>query len=98
MGLDIPDADAADAFLDHMVQQFKNQRMCSPPETANMVITIAGDMTAERFRELWAQRSANDPILGHFMKIMVHADVLHIRARKLLDSASLLPIANEREA
>ena len=40
MGLDILDADTADPSLDHVVEQFKMQRMCSPPETANMVITI----------------------------------------------------------
>jgi hypothetical protein len=91
MGLDIPDADTAGAFLDHVIQQFKNQRMCSPPTTANMTITLTGKMTAERFRDMWTQRSATDPILMAFMSMMVLADVLHIRGRELLDRASLLP-------
>ena len=91
MGLNIPDAESAAAFLDHVVQQFKNQRMCSPPDTANMTITLSGNLTAERFRELWTQLYATDPILKTFMSMMVLADVLHIRGRELLDRASLLP-------
>jgi hypothetical protein len=91
MGLDISDTETAATFLDHVIQQFKNQRMCSPPTTANMTITLAGDMTAERFRDIWTQRSATDPILKAFMSMMVVADVLHIRGRELLDRASLLP-------
>jgi hypothetical protein len=55
-----------------------------------MTITLTGDMTAERFREMWSQRSAGDPILKAFMSMMVLADVLHIRGRELLDRASLL--------
>ena len=90
MGLDIPDTETADSFLDHVIQQFKNQRMCSPPTTANMTITLAGNMTAERFRDMWTQRSAIDPILKALMSMMVLADVLHIRGRELLDRASLI--------
>jgi len=93
MGLNIPDSGDDEAFLDSIVEKWKCQRMCSPPETANMTITLVGDMTAARFRDLWLVRSAGDPILTHFMSLMVHADVLHIRGRELLDSASLL-IAN----
>lgn len=91
MGLDIPDAESAADFLDHVIQQFKNQRMCSPPHTANMTITLTGSMTAERFRGMWTQRYTTDPILRAFMSMMVLADVLHIRGRELLDHASLLP-------
>jgi len=92
MGLNIADADSADAFLDHVIQQFKNQRMCSPPTTANMTITLAGNMTADQFRDMWAERAATDPILKAFMSMMVLADVLHIRGRELLDRASLLSL------
>ena len=90
MGLNIPEIATLDAFLDHVVQQFKNQRMCSPPDMANMVITLAGEITAERFCSIWQQRTAGDPVLKHFMSMMVVADVLHIRGRDLLDRASLI--------
>jgi hypothetical protein len=90
MGLNILDEEAAGDFIDHVIEQFKSQRLCSPPMTANMTITIAGNMTAERFRDLWDQRSGDDRILKHFMSMMVLADVLHIRGRELLDRASLI--------
>jgi hypothetical protein len=88
-----PQQDNAESFLDHVIQQFKNQRVCSPPTTAHMTITLAGSMSAERFRDLWARHFASDPILKHFMSLMVLADVLHIRGRELLDRASLIPSA-----
>ena len=93
IGLEIPDAETADAFLDDVIEKFKNQRMCSPPTTANMTITIVGNLTADRFRELWNQRAVNDSILKAFMSTMVLADVLHIHGSELLDRASLLPPA-----
>jgi hypothetical protein len=61
-----------------------------------MTITLAGYMTAARFRDLWMLRSAADPILKHFMSLMVRADALHIRGRELLDRASLLIARDER--
>jgi len=91
MGLDISDEGTIESFLDDVIQQFKNQRMCSPPTTANLTITLTGVMSAERFRDLWAHRSASDPILRTFMSMMVVADVLHIRGRELLDRASMIP-------
>lgn len=96
MGLNILDTSTADTFLDFVVEQFKNQRMRSPPQTANMTVTIAGDMTAEDFRARWIDRYARDPILKHFMSSMVLADVLHIRGRELLDRASLIPHVSEQ--
>jgi hypothetical protein len=90
IGLDICDEEAVDAFLDHVVQQFKNQRMCSPPSTAHMTITVSGNIGAEKLCEMWAQRAAADPMLKTFMSMMVMADVLHIRGRELLERASLI--------
>ena len=90
MGLNIFDVSTADAFLDFAFEQFKNQRMCSPVDTAHMTVTLAGEMTAADFRTRWIDRCAADPILNHFTSLMVHADVLHIRGRVLLDRASLI--------
>lgn len=90
MGLNLFDRERIASFLDHVVTQFKNQRMCSPPGAANMTVTIAGDITADDFRALWNSRTAADPILRQFMSMMVVADVLHIRRGELLDTASLL--------
>ena len=53
MGLNILEPEDAEAFLDGVVEKWKCQRMCSAPITANMTITLVGDMTAARFRDLW---------------------------------------------
>jgi hypothetical protein len=95
MGLNITDMKTAESFLDQVILQFKSQRMCSPPKTANFAITIAGDMTADEFRAIWVERSLSDPVLKHFMSIMVLADVLHILGRELLDCASMVSQAGE---
>jgi len=93
MSLSINDMSTADAFLDHAIEKFKTWRMCCPPRTANMTVTIAGGMTAADFCARWASRAAQDPILKQFTSSMVLADVLHIRGRELLDRASLVPHA-----
>jgi hypothetical protein len=93
MGRDVREAETADSFVDLVIQQFKNQRMCSPPTTANMTITLSGAMSAGQFRDLWTSRYSTDLILKTFMSMMVLADVLHIRGRELLDQASLIPVA-----
>jgi hypothetical protein len=90
MGLNILDMASKDAFLDEVVEKFKGQRMCSPPQTVNMTVTIAGDMVAAEFRSLWLHRCGRDPILKHFTSLMVLADVLHIQGNQLLDRASLI--------
>jgi hypothetical protein len=96
MGLNILDSTDEVTFFDSVVEKWKCQRMSSPPETANMTITLVGYMTAARFRDLWMLRSGVDPVLKHFMSLMVHADVLHVRGRELLDRASLLIARDER--
>jgi hypothetical protein len=98
MGLNIHEVATFEAFLDEVIQQFKNQRMCSPPDTANMVVTLAGEMTSEKFCTVWHQRTASDPVLKHFMSMMVVADVLHIKGRDLLDRASLIVPPNPANA
>ncbi|MCX6894270.1 MAG: hypothetical protein NTZ16_01920, partial [Verrucomicrobia bacterium] len=85
MGLNILDITSAEAFLDTVVEQFKNQRMCSPTQTAHMTITIAGEMTANDFSTCWLKHYSDDPILKQFMSMRWVADVLHIRGRELLD-------------
>jgi hypothetical protein len=95
MNLKIDDLSTADAFLDRVIEHFKTHRSCSPPRTANMTVTIVGDMTAADFCARWASRAAQDPILKQFTSAMVLADVLHIRGSELLDRASLVPHAHE---
>jgi hypothetical protein len=98
MGLNIRDTNEADAFIASAVEKWKLQRMCSPPDTANMTITVAGDMTAVQFREAWLLHVARDPILKLFMSMMRHASVLHIRGDEVLDESSLLMPTDAKNA
>jgi FKBP-type peptidyl-prolyl cis-trans isomerase (trigger factor) len=90
MGLNIFDEANFSSFLDHVLDQFKNQRMCSPEETSSMLVTIAGNITAEEFVKHWNESAKKDVVLGIFMSKMVKADVLHISKGEVLDTAALL--------
>jgi hypothetical protein len=77
MGLDLDDPDNLDAFMPTISQTFVSQRMCSPPETSTMFITLMGGVTAEEFKVKWAKEIERDGILATFMKLMTEATVLH---------------------
>jgi len=90
MGLNIHDRESIESFIDHVMQQLQNQRMCSPRETSAMTITVAGYLPASEFVSLWRSRIDNFPVLKHFMSTMKLADVMHISRGELLDDASLI--------
>src|SRR5262245_23803684 len=77
MGLDVDDLSGLDAFMEGVVDTFKRQRMCSPPETAGMFVTLIGDLTTDMFRDRWQAATQGDPILKAFMGLMTEATVLH---------------------
>lgn len=76
MGLNIGDPARADEFVRDVAEKFKHQRMCSPPTTAAVLITIIGDMPLERFVDRWNELARADKILGFFMSQMQRADVV----------------------
>ena|ERR1051325_213653 len=77
IGLDIDDLPGLEPFMKTVVDTFKNQRMCSPPQTAGLFVTLIGDLTTEMFKESWVAASRRDPILKAFMGLMKEATVLH---------------------
>jgi hypothetical protein len=90
-GLNIPDDDAADAFVEEAAEKFKLQRMCSPPETDVLLITVIGNVAAPRFAARWRQIAASDAILGSFMSQMRQAEVVRGRPDGTpLESISLI--------
>ncbi len=92
MGLEIHDKTTLEPFVAEVIDQFKNQRMMSPPDTANMLITIHGDCSAEEFVAHWQKISDSDDIMKHFMSTMVLADVLRFTDEAgVTDQASLIP-------
>jgi len=79
MGVDIDDVATLDSFMQTVVATFKNQRMCSPPGTSGLFVTLMGGLTSETFKERWSVATGGDPILKAFMDRMTEASVLHGR-------------------
>jgi uncharacterized lipoprotein YajG len=91
MGLNIPDQQSADAFIQVVAEKFKVQRMESSPDTSVMLVTIISEMPASHFVKRWRQIAADDKILGFFMSQMRKADVLRgTVAGQTLETVSLL--------
>lgn len=92
MGLNIGDETQADEFVREVAEKFKVQRMCSPPTTTVMLITIMSSMPLKRFVDRWNELAREDKILGFFMRQMRKADVLRgTTAGVTLEQASLVP-------
>ena len=91
LSLDIADRANAPAFIREVAETFKAHRMCSPPETAGLLVTIMGELSAEQFAEHWRKLAAEDAILAQFMGRMQLADVVQgTSSGRVLSSASLL--------
>ncbi|MDA7920608.1 hypothetical protein N9B73_02530 [Verrucomicrobiales bacterium] len=91
IGLNIHDPDSFGEFVSEVVELFKNQRMISPPDTANMTITMEGECSAQEFVDHWNRVGENDEMLKVFMDMMIFADVLCFDESGVTDQASLLP-------
>ena len=91
IGLNIPDLQNADSFVKNVAEKFKVQRMCSSPDTSQLLITIISDMPATRLADLWRQLAADDEILSFFMSRMRKAEVLRgTVAGQTLETVSLV--------
>jgi hypothetical protein len=91
MGLTIRDLEDADEFIREAAEKFKLQRMCSPPTTSAMLITIMSSMPLKRFVDRWNELAREDQILRFFMSQMQRADVLRgTTAGVTLEQASLI--------
>lgn len=91
IGIDVHDGATADSFVAEVAEQFKMQRMISPPNTNALLVTMVGDMSAARFAECWRALVRGDEILTVFMSQMRLADVRHgTAAGQALESVSLL--------
>ena len=77
IGLDVDDLSDVDSFMQTVVDTFKNQRMCSPPQTSGLFVTLIGALTTEMFKERWTIASQRDPVVKAFMGLMTEATALH---------------------
>ena len=91
MGLNIDELDSAETFIKEAAEKFKLQRMCSPPDTNFMLVTIVTEMPVAVFVKRWTQLAADDQVLSFFMSRMRKADVLRgTAAGQTLETASLI--------
>jgi hypothetical protein len=91
MGLNIRDLASADSFIMEACEKFKMQRMCSPPDTSVLLITIVTEMPASQFARKWHEIAKNDPILAFFMTAMQTADVVRgTTVGETLETVSLI--------
>jgi hypothetical protein len=91
VALNIADPRRAPAFIREVAETFKAHRMCSPPKTTGLLVTILGQLPAERFVEQWRKLAVEDEMLAHFMSQLSVADVMQGTADgRVLSSASLL--------
>lgn len=95
MALDLGEIGQVDAFMKQVAEKFKAHRMCSPPETAALLVTIIGSLPAQGFVCRWAALTHNDEVLQHFMAGMQIADVIRgTTSGDVIEMASLLNPAN----
>jgi hypothetical protein len=92
MGLDVDDLASLDLFMPHVMEKVKLQRMCSPPDTAILFITLIGSLSASEFRRRWLELLPQDQVLAFFMSRMKEATVLHGKPDgTVLEHLSLFP-------
>jgi len=79
-------------FVGEIVEQFKMQRMMSPPSTTHMLLSVRGETTAAAIKAVWDELVADDPVVRFFMTQMLVADVVRAgRTGPALEQLSLLP-------
>lgn len=94
MALSVQDASCYEAFMSEVVEAFKSQRMCSPPETQALLVTMIGELTADAFADRWIELAESDEMLSTFMSQLSIADVVHgTSTGRMLGNVSLLGVA-----
>jgi hypothetical protein len=88
------DPPLTDIMVRRAVDTIRNQRMCSPPETNALLVTIIGDIKLNEFLPKWHDAVAADPAMSVFMPMMAIADVMRgTESGELLESDSLIDVA-----
>jgi hypothetical protein len=92
LSLECGDTDTADSFCSEVAEVFKAHRMCSPPNTSVLLVTLIGHLTASHFARRWREIAEGDPVLRHDLSLMRMADVVHGTADgEVLETVSLSP-------
>ena len=87
------DGSAVHDLVVEAAERFKLQRMCSPPDTAGLLMSIIGPIDLAAFAEAWRRNTARDEVARFFLSQMQVATAVHGTARgEILGEESLLPI------
>jgi hypothetical protein len=91
LSLDIPEPARLLGFLEEVVHRFKAEHMEGPPDTRFLLITVAGDVAAEEFAQLWRTAIANELPARALVGTLHRADVVQgDEGGRTLGQASLL--------
>ena len=78
-------------FASEVIDTFMAHRMCSPPDTSVLVVSVIGPVDLFTFRQVWVDRAAQDQALGYFLRQMSTAECVHgTRSGLVLETVSLL--------
>ena len=91
IAVDCYDLSGAESLVSEVVDKFLVHRMCSPPETSLLLITLMGALKPEEFASFWKKHLEQNEALGFFMSQMEKADVAGMSENQELLQASLLP-------
>ena len=91
IAVNIDEPASAEAFVSHVMDQFKLHRTMAPPSTSMLLITMVGGMSAEQFAARWRELAKRDDAARSCMSLMRVADVVQgTRKGQQLSKASLL--------
>ena len=79
------------SFASHVIERFKVQRLCSPPDTSVLVVSVIGPVDFTAFTEAWIVAAGTDKGLREFLSRMQTAECVHgTEAGDVIATASLL--------
>ena len=91
IAINIDDPSTSEEFIQQVAEQFKVHRMLAPPDTAMLLISLVGALSAERFAGRWNEIEQRDEVVRAFMAQMAVADVIQgTKTGQQLSKASLL--------
>lgn len=91
IGFDIDDRRFIPELVSVLAEQFKLQRMVSPPDTSILFVSVIGDFEPSTFVEAWQPTVRQDSVLSHFIAQLERGALFHgTRDGRVLAEASLL--------
>jgi hypothetical protein len=91
ISLNIYDKNTSDDFIAEVLEKFTLQKMISPPDTAFLLITMVGDLSAEEFCTKWKLLIDKDVIAKTLVSMLNKAVVVHgTNEGKIIEEKSLL--------